>query len=219
MSAVHAPTTPPAARRTRGRRPVTSADVRSQAKAVVRSRWPGLNPDYVGWRTVARYRTQTAAGQFPDDLVTWTRSAVYELAVEDQRADRGATAHAVELDALLHELAHPAARLVDRAVLGRAVAHLHPRDIMILRLLLAGHRRPTVADRVGVGTGEIDAAYGRARARLRATIGADPQLQAALRRAHELLQQASAAAQRPRLRPMPRFARRGAPPPLRSGVA
>lgn len=222
MSATSVPTNSrlrPTPHRTRRERPITVADLRGEVRAVLRSRWPGTNPDYVEWRIIARFNAEAAAGRRPDDLTVWTRSVVYGLVVDDQRADQGQRQHARELDVLLRELSRPATPLIGRALLAGAVAHLHPRDVIILRMLLAGHRGRVVARRVGVPVGEVDLAYSRARARLRAAIGSDPELCNALQQAHEIISVTLDRTYRSRSSRRPRFTRFGRPEPDRFDVA
>ncbi len=86
----------------------------------------------------------------------------------------------------------------------RATTNLHPRDVAIVRPLLAGHRFDAVAQRFGLPVGAVEQAYGRVRARLRATIETDPALRTALSEAREAARVAT------RVRPL-RSTRRPAP--------
>lgn len=201
---------PPVIGRTRRpsmtRASVTPADIRATAAAVLRQRWPELNLDYVSWRVEGRYRIELAEGRRTDDPTLWTRSAVYELVVEDQRADRGQTGQpgqTDELTTLLRQLVDPAPSMGHGMIL-RATVNLHPRDVAIVRPLLTGHRFDAVARRLGLSVGAVEQAYGRVRARLRATIEADPELRAALSEAREAARAAA------RVRPL-RPSRRPAP--------
>lgn len=212
-STVNAAVTVPA-HRGRRHRPITPADVRAQARALLRARWPGANAEFIGRRTVARYRAEAAAGNRPGDLETWLRTTLYEIVVEDQRADRGQSGHGAELDALLTVLAWPSRQRLDgwplnRSVLSRAIGHLHARDLIVVRQIVLGESRTTIGRRLGIGVGEVDRTYDRARARLRATIGADEELSEALGRAHQLLNRPPERAPRgrPRSRPSVRQAR------------
>jgi DNA-binding CsgD family transcriptional regulator len=180
---------------------VTPANIRATAAAVLRQRWPELDLDYVAWRVQARYRVQP--NRSTEDVTLWTRSAVYELVVEDQRADRGQTGQATELATLLCQLAGPTPS-IGRGMIRRATTNLHPRDVAIVRLLLAGHRFDAVAQRFGLSVGAVEQAYGRVRARLRATIETDPALRTALSEAREAARVAA------RVRPL-RSTRRPAP--------
>ena len=130
-----------------------------------------------------RFRHERIAGYRHDDLSIWLRSAVYELVVRDQRADRGDERRYEELTVLLQEVATPTRGRIRPDLLVRALRNLHPRDVVMLRLKLLGHSNGAVAERLGVRIAEVDRAYDRGRARLRATIHADADLRDALRQA------------------------------------
>jgi DNA-directed RNA polymerase specialized sigma24 family protein len=150
---------------------------------LIRSRWPGLDPRDYTWRTVARYCRERESAPRPANLAVWVRDTLHQLIVDDQRADRGVDDYHSELNLLLRELARRAPQQISPALLRRAVGHLHPRDVIIARLVLLGHQRIAIASRLGVTSTEVDQAYARSRARFRAVIGSDPELCHALRRA------------------------------------
>jgi hypothetical protein len=157
--------------------------LRSQASALARSRWPNVDADDIGRRVVLRLRRERESGQRHREISMWLRNAVYELVLRDQRADRGDDRHYAELTVLLQELATPTQGRIGTDLLLRAVSNLHPRDVAMLRLTLLGHSSDAVAARLGAGRIEVDRAYDRGRARLRAAIDDDDDLRAALRRA------------------------------------
>lgn len=150
---------------------------------LIRSRWPGLDPRDYTWRTVARYCRERETSPRPANLGVWVRDTLHQLIVDDQRADRGVDDYHSELNLLLRELARRTPKQISTALLKRAVGHLHPRDVIIARLVLLGHQRMAIASRLGVTSTEVDQAYARSRARFRAVIGSDLELCHALRRA------------------------------------
>ena len=178
--------TNPTSRRRGARSAAATAEfgrLHSQAAALARSRWPNLDADDIGRRVVLRLRREREAGQRNREISTWLRSAVFELVVRDQRADRGDDRHYAELTVLLQELATPTRGRIRTDLLLRAVSHLHPRDVAMLRLTLLGHSSDAVAERLGARRIEVERAYDRGRARLRAAIEDDDELREALRRA------------------------------------
>ncbi len=181
-------------------RTAESGRLHTQAAALVRSRWPGLDANDIAHRVVLRLQHERNAGYRHDDLSIWLRSAVYELVVRDQRADRGDDRHYEELTVLLQELATPARGRIRTDLVRRALHHIHPRDVVMLRLKLLGHSDTAVAERLGVRIVEVDRAYDRGRARLRATIDSDGELRDALGQAARGVRLARYSARRPRQR-------------------
>jgi DNA-directed RNA polymerase specialized sigma24 family protein len=174
----------PTSRRRGARSAAATAEfgrLHSQATALARSRWPNLDADDIGRRVVLRFRREREAGHLHREIATWLRSAVYEQVVRDQRADRGDDRHYVELTVLLQELATPSLGRLPSDLLLRAMSNLHPHDIAMLRLTLLGHSSDAVAERLGARPIEVDRAYDRGRARLRAAIEDDDELREALR--------------------------------------
>jgi FixJ family two-component response regulator len=123
------------------------------------------------------------AGRQPAILPDWVRSVTYEVVATDLRADRGITNHQAELSTLLQELARPQPTRLRPDLARRSVAQLHHRDWAVLRLVLAGHQRAAVAARTGLSPAQVELAYSRARARLRAVVARDSSLREALSRA------------------------------------
>jgi hypothetical protein len=169
------------------RRATTSAvryvqlnQIHRQVAELVRTRWPSLEADFVYWRVLERLARALEEGCQPAILPDWVRDVTYEVAATDMRADRGVADHQAELSTLLQELAQPQPTRLRPDLARRSVAQLHHRDWAVLRLVLAGHQRTAVAARTGMSPAQVDSAYSRARARLRAVVARDASLREAL---------------------------------------
>jgi DNA-directed RNA polymerase specialized sigma24 family protein len=157
------------------------ADVHRQALRLARARWPEFEADDLARRAMKRYERRAGPDGRPDNITVWLRSTIYQLVVDDQRADRGERQHDGELSMLLRQLVRPPAEQIRPDLVRRAVAHLHNRDLHVLRLQLLGFCTDEIALRHGMSGAQVDQAYRRSRRRLRAAIEHDPQLLHGLR--------------------------------------
>jgi hypothetical protein len=157
------------------------AAVQRQAAALAHDRWRGDNPADLIRRVLRRYQREIVSGARPDDISGWVRRTMYELALGDRRADRGQRHHNGELAVLLRQLITPPAHQLRPDLVLRAVAYLHPGDLVILRLRLFSHQNDQIAGRIGATPAAVEQAYRRSRRRLRAVIEHDHELLGHLR--------------------------------------
>jgi DNA-directed RNA polymerase specialized sigma24 family protein len=145
-----------------------------------------------------RYGLQVGEGASPTDLSGWLRRTMYDVVRGDRQADAGQRHYEAELGVLLRQVTTSPARRVRPDLVQRAVAHLHPRDRLLLRLRLHGHERSEVATRLGTTPAAVDQAYRRSRHRLRAAIEHDQELLAHLRELSRPARWSRVDSQRPR---------------------